>query len=270
MSNVVNTLCELGYVRNDELKAELSQKSTRDLITDFILPRVVEVGGQDTRGWRLSPSFMELMTRHAQDFISADNELGNLLFELAMQRIQRHPNLKAIDYIGILPKEYQKYSAAWDQPGLWGDEEWEFIKLRLLDGLKLSNQKYREHCKALLLQIAKEVLPMISPCHCGWFGLGMKANVSNETLSNWTVKAVGALEMPEVIAYLLKEEKWRSYKKFLSKCVWEYDVDWDVLFAHIDLDKEKYYRGISRWGLKACGLYDKKTKECIKKEILCA
>lgn len=266
MSNsVVNTLCELGYVRDAELKTALSARSIRELITDFILPQVVEVGGQDTRGWRLSPLFMKLMTRHAQDFIAADDELGNLLFELAMQRIQRHPELKAIDYNGILPKAYQKYSAAYDQAGLWGDAEWAFMQRHLLSGLQLSNLKYREHCKALLLEIMKKVLPSEGYDSIGWFGMG--TDVSSKELWGWAVGIpCKGIPVDEVIVYLLKDRSWRNYKKFLNG--WSYGFNWEKFFANIDFDKEQYYRGVSRLGLKVLGLYGEKTKKCIKEEIL--
>lgn len=266
MSNsVVMTLVDLGYVCKDAEKAKLSTKSTRDLITDYIFPWVVRVGGQDIRGWRLAPQFMELMTRHAPDFIAADEELGNLLFELAMQRLQRHPVLESIDYVGMLPREYQKYSATWDQPGLWGDEEWEFMRLRLEDGFKLSNPKYREHCKALVLEIAKDVLPWQNST--GWFSL--YTEVSGKELWDWVAElSVREIPIDELVAHLLENKSWHQYKKFLQKCLGETEASWEKFFANIDLDKEQYYRGISRWGLKLFGLYAKKTEKRIKEEIL--
>lgn len=262
VNSVVNTLCQFGYVRDEQLKTELSTKSMHQLILDYILPFVVEVGGQDTRGWRLSPRFMKLMTKHAQDFIREDRELGEMLFELALQRIQRHPELKAIDYRGILPEVYKKYSAAYDQPGLWGDEEWEFMQKRLQDGLYLSNKAYRTHCEELIL----DILAKIAPGENDWYG--MKTVVPNGALYELIVKLATLNNSPsEVALCLLHKAKgyWRRNKQFYAQFASE--LDWEEFFLKIDLDEEQYYRGFSRFMLKLFGRYDKATKKRVREEI---
>lgn len=263
MKNVINTLEELGYVRNEELKAELSSKTPRQLILDFILPRVVEVGGQDTRGWRLGPSFMRLMTLHAGDFLEGDRELGELLFELALQRIQRQPRLKSIDYIGILPAEYQKYSAAWDQPGLWGKEEWNFMRVWFVDGLELKNEAYRKHARNLILEILSEVLPLD-----GGRCFAEKTGVPDGELYRWAVSTAISHSTPQEVAeeLLMRDQGcWRKHIFFIAQ--FSDKLDWEKIFSLIDLEKEWYFTGAKRFALKLVGQYDKATKKCIREKI---
>lgn len=261
-NSIVNTLENLGYVRNDALKAELEAKSTRRLILDFILPCVVVEGGQDTRGWRLSSGFMHLMTVHAADFLKEDTELGELLFELALQRIQRHPRLKSIDYIDILPAEYKKYSAAWDQPGLWGKDEWKFMQLHLPMGLSLQNKRYSAHCRQLIL----EILSAAYPSDDSWFGRGSEE--ADDVVYKWVICQARQFCTPQAIAEdLLRRAQgmWRLDKEVYAQ--FAAFLDWDKFLDGVDLERETYYRGISRRVLKLFGCYNKATKKRIRREI---
>lgn len=256
------TLEKMGYLTREQVN-EFEGKSMREFILDFILPRVVEVGGQDTRGWRLSPSFMKLMNEHSQDFIREDRELGEMLFELALQRIQRHPELKSIDYRGILPAEYQKYSAAWDQVGLWGEAEWAFMEETLREGLQLSNEAYRTHCRELIMEILSVVHPKDSD---SWFG--MRTEVPAGKLYRWAVtRALLSAEPAEVAEELLRRAQgnWRSNKAFYAQFASK--LDWEKFFSRVDLKKEQYYRGFKRGVLKLFGCYNKATKKRICEEI---
>ena len=81
LENVAN-LC-----RVDESK--LMGVSQPELVNNFILPLGVEPTGQDTRGRRISPEFMAFMADWGQYCFSADHATGELLMEIALQRLSK-------------------------------------------------------------------------------------------------------------------------------------------------------------------------------------
>jgi hypothetical protein len=70
--------------------------SQPELVNDFILPLGVEPTGQDTRGWRLSPEFMQFMAIWGQYCINEDRLTGELLMEIAMQRLSKGAIIRTI------------------------------------------------------------------------------------------------------------------------------------------------------------------------------
>lgn len=88
----LKNVAEICHVEMDKI-AHVSQ---RELVLDFILPRAVEESGQDTRGWRLSPEFMQFMAIWGQYCINEDRLTGELLMEIAMQRLSKGAIIRTI------------------------------------------------------------------------------------------------------------------------------------------------------------------------------
>lgn len=259
---IVEKLQELGYLYNSGEKevTRFSEKSMMSLIKDFILPVVLNTGGERTRGWRIASSFMKLMAECGADLIREGGEAGEVLFELALQRIQCHPSLLSIDYAGILPAEYKKYSAAYDQSGLWNTNEWAFMQKMVSLGKLVANDVYRAHCRTLVLQILQKVSP-ISMCS-GWFSCKMEN--PNKELFCWAMKnALQICSSEEIVDFLMENGNWRAHKSVLAVL----DIEFEKLVSYIDLDEEPYYKGVTRWVLKLFGLYEKKVKAQILEEL---
>ena len=68
---------------------EIARASQAELVNDYILPRGVEPTGQDTRGWRIGPHFMQFMAEWGQYCVKRDNFTGELLMEIALQRLSK-------------------------------------------------------------------------------------------------------------------------------------------------------------------------------------
>lgn len=83
--NYLRDVAKLCSVEENEI-ASIPQW---ELVENYILPRAVEVTGQDTRGWRISPNFMQFMADWGQYCVKQDLFTGELLMEIAMQRLSR-------------------------------------------------------------------------------------------------------------------------------------------------------------------------------------
>lgn len=83
--NFLESVADLCRVEVSEI-AHLSQA---ELVNDFILPKGVEPTGQDTRGWRISPQFMQFMADYGSYCVAENRATGELLMEIAMQRLSK-------------------------------------------------------------------------------------------------------------------------------------------------------------------------------------
>lgn len=276
IQRIVKTLDELGFVRKETQKAELLAMSVPQLMEDFVLPCCLSLPRTGRRYPRIDGSFMELVTRHGKDFLEADYRLGNVLLELAMQRITRHPDLPAIDYKGNLPEKYKPYSAASinpngcngcpDEPGLWGKEEVHFIVEMLPLCLKSGERMYADHAKLILFQILTKITD-------GFFGMGeMYENMLAKDVwkAAYQMLTDGHYEADFVDYCVAQNGGWRIGFEVFKNWAWKTSPELlNYLLSKIDLDRETYFKGIKRDVLKFFRAYDKMTRECIVKE-LCA
>ncbi len=93
--------------RVDESK--LMGAAQRELVLDFILPLGVEPTGQDTRGWRISPQFMQFMTDWGQYCVSEDRATGELLMEIALQRLSKGAIIRTIHWNEAFEKSLDEF-----------------------------------------------------------------------------------------------------------------------------------------------------------------
>ncbi len=123
--------------------------SAAEIVNKVVLPRIVQPTGQYIRGWRIGDSFMNLMADFAPDFCQADSFTGNILLEIAMQRLSCGAVLHDPTPVNdALPAGYKQYSAAYDQPGLMNEACWNFIRKQA--AYCLSNPQTRDHMAKIL------------------------------------------------------------------------------------------------------------------------
>lgn len=271
---IVNTMAELGFVRNEEKKQELLAMSVPQVMRDFVFPHCLCLPRVEVRYPRISGSFMRLMTAHGKDFLAADYELGSILLECAMQRITRHPDLPAIDYRGNLPEAYKKYAASSvnpngyngcpDEPGLWGTAEVHFLTEMLPVCLKLRGEKFAAHAKLILFQLVSMLNSERS--EFSWHFDVRHCDLSEkEVWKEACCMLYDANLVQEFVDYCLAGN-WRSGMRLFSS-IHFYGQDEEYLLSKIDLEKEKYYTGGKRGLLKICGLYNKMTRKRVAEEI---
>lgn len=273
MVNIVKTLVSLGLVRNEKEEARLSAMTMSQLMREFVFPQVLCLPRSGIRYPRISDSFMKLMTIHGKDFLAADHYLGAVLLECAMQRITKHPDLPAINYREMLPKEFQAYAASAinpdglspcpDEPGLWGSAEVEFITQMLPTCLQRLAGEYQSHAQIILFQILTlvkngEVMWLDNPSYCCLTQKEVYDRACN-MLFDYKLER-------EFVDYCV-EHGWREGMSVFAS--WRFaHKDIDYLLSKIDLDKEKYFEGVDRTFMKVFGLYNQKTKDKIMDELI--
>lgn len=125
-----------------------------DLVNKVILPEIVRPTGQDIRGWRISDSFMNLMADFGQDFYARDRFTGEILLEIAMQRISCGAVLHEQTSIK-LPFGYENFSVAKDQWGLMSEGCWAFIQKQATFCLQAKKVKF--HMKTILFGLLDHI-----------------------------------------------------------------------------------------------------------------
>lgn len=268
VKNVVNYLIEVNAINEESAQKEnLFGQSVSNLIKDYILPCIVNKGGQDIRGWRLSPTFMKLMARFGADFVHEANEEGNILMELAMQRLSMGAVLhEGVHLIHILPAEYQKYSAAWDQFGIMDEACWQFVVKQLPFCLTSLKPAFSDHAKKILFGMLEHLTPE-GQTTGDYMWAEDVCKVSVKEAWEWA-EHVGVVtySASEIAQHFAKTDSWRSHTSFLAR--YNSSIDWEQFFYFISLEREECYKGFHRKMLKLFGLYEKQTKKKLQKEIL--
>lgn len=113
MEKLREKVYELTGKRNEGI----FKMSDQDLIEYVILAQIVKPTGPDTRGKYISDDFMELMADFGQELYKKDVLIGQVLFEVAMQRISYDAIHNQRTILTSLPAPYRKYSVYFDEPG---------------------------------------------------------------------------------------------------------------------------------------------------------
>lgn len=124
---------------------ELVGMSQNEVVNKVILPIIVQPTGQDIRGWRIGDDYMSLMAEFGEYCWQQDAFTGEILLEIALQRISCGAVLHEASSYKILPEAYRKYSAMCDQPGLMSDACFNFLQKQIVTCLKA--KLTREHAK---------------------------------------------------------------------------------------------------------------------------
>ena len=85
--NFLHDVAQLCRVSESDIA--FATATQQELVKNFILPRAVNETGQDIRGWRISSEFMQFMADWGQTLIDRDQKTGELLMEIALQRLTK-------------------------------------------------------------------------------------------------------------------------------------------------------------------------------------
>ncbi|MBR2273281.1 MAG: hypothetical protein IJ864_00375 [Alphaproteobacteria bacterium] len=285
----LRAVAELCQIDSDELKG----LRVAQVVDDYILPYAVQIGGQYTRGWRIPSSFMAFMSKWGKYCVSEAPMQGELLMELALQRISKGAVIiPAYSYIASLPAEYQKYTAEYDQPGLLGQAEYDFLVKNLaFCCTNLANETWRGHAKMILKGLLKEFsydgtfTRRIEKGEEGYepgkittrqVPFGTAHILFSDAIIDETPRgiylfaektALSLMTMDEIIKLLAP--LWRLKKHLFHQCLEQ--IDWELFFAQLDLrqEGEHYFndKSIVIWIKRLFGLYQSMVKQKIKEEI---
>lgn len=140
----LNTVAELS----GKEVSELARMTQRQIADQVILPIILNPTGQDIRGWRIGDDYMQLMAEFGDYCYRQDSFTGEIMLEIALQRLSCGAVLHEASSYKNLPNDYWKYSAMCDQPGLMSDACWEFLQKQAETCLKANLTK--DHLKKIV------------------------------------------------------------------------------------------------------------------------
>lgn len=157
----IKSIAAICHVQVEELKINglYEFEAQERLVDDFILPKALGVGGSEKRFPHISDEFMSFMAEFGQECITRDRRTGEVLMELAMQRISCGAiATEEYDFIGSLPPEYQRYTAVYDEAALMSQACWDFIERNIqfcVEGLE--NKTWRKHAISILWSLVENI-----------------------------------------------------------------------------------------------------------------
>lgn len=157
----VTAIAEICHVQVSDLNinGHYEFEAQKRLVNDYLLPKCLGVGGSEKRFPHISDEFMSFMAEFGHECIVRDKETGELLMELAMQRISCGAiAVNDYDFIGSLPLEYQRYTAAYDEPALMSQACWDFIEKNIqfcIEGL--TKETWRQHAENILWSLLQNI-----------------------------------------------------------------------------------------------------------------
>ncbi|MDD4556568.1 MAG: hypothetical protein PHE89_04500 [Alphaproteobacteria bacterium] len=205
------------YARIEKISGvNVDNLTFRYIFEEVILSKIIRVGGQDSRGWRIPDSFMELMADFGDFIYQKDPYLGGILLELALQRISCGAVLhEPTSYKEALPKEYQKYSARYDQYGLMSEKCWLFLTKQIKTCLACDRTK--EHAQKIVLGLLNGLQNKINHNGDYMFG-GLDFKVSPQEGYDWAYQTVTEeLPFPMVYEFFATPERWQSYSPWFRE-----------------------------------------------------
>lgn len=136
--------CDVAYVD------ELVGRSVKSIVNDYILERMVCPYCQ-RNGKCISSQFMEFMAEYGKYLISLDRSYGELLMELAMQRISRGALPHAeYDLLAALPERFWNYSTVADEREPLDEAGVDFLQNNLGFCVEhLNNKTWRYHAEII-------------------------------------------------------------------------------------------------------------------------
>ncbi len=148
-NDLLTAIAKLCNVRVDTLKNKLLD----EIIKQYILRLSLREQGEKF----ISSRFMQFMADYGQACKEMDAYSSEILFEIAMQRISQgvvpHRNY---DFKGVLPEEYENYSAENDDKKPMDQSCWNFLRKNLETCCKISlRHKWRRHAYQILFGLLR-------------------------------------------------------------------------------------------------------------------
>lgn len=276
-SSIIHAMAKLCHEQVEALPIEglYEIEAQPRLVNDFILPKAVFVGGSEERFPHISDEFMSFMAEFGQECIDRDRETGEILMELALQRISCGAILNTgYDYVNSLPMEYRCYTADYDEPALMSQACWSFIEKNIEFCIKgLSNEAWRKHAEDILWNLVENINEDGTTNNDFVWNEGL-VDKSLKEVDEWVMYKVGKIFSPYAVAVHLAPT-WQGHLQYIKDRL-DGVIEWrckDVrqAFAKVDdikgLNGKPYFKyGTSRL-LKVFGLYSRVLMAYILKDI---
>ncbi|MBP5353389.1 MAG: hypothetical protein J6Y91_06500 [Alphaproteobacteria bacterium] len=259
----MNAVAENCHIKDVTMLNNMSQQ---ELVDKIILPHLAGIARDNIRYNRITGTYMQFLADWGQTCIELDRTSGELLMEMALQRLSKGAVIHSgVHLINILPDEYKKYTAAYDEPGLVGPECWNFIKANLVFCIQnLRTESYRCHAEAILWGLLDHLNPDGSTNDGYMWNRPDYVGASEAEAYHWAeVAAIKCFGVDAIAQHFAP--KWQQHKDFLRR--YDDGINWDNFFKKVDLDAEPYSSGLGRFVYKLFGAYDGHVRKAILKEI---
>ena len=237
----------------------LSEKPWTEVVNNVILPKLA--GRAEYRN-RIYPEFMKFLALYADTVCRKDNYLGEIMLEIAMQRISNGAVLHEDDKtptFEALPEAYREYASQnyclGGEPRLMGEAEYAFIMQALPVCLK--HEKLRAHALAIAFGILKHLTPEGEVSDSYMFGTtNFKPNgkALYAAALSWVISHA---TWDELFHHFAQPAQWQKHKKWFKQEIECGNLTWKDFFKAIEDPKSGIFK---RW----------RTRARIKKEIMSA
>lgn len=204
----VKRVAELSGVSQKEIAA----MPHSNIVYQVVMPKILHEGGQDIRGWRISEDYMMLMADFGEYFWVQDWVSGEILLEIAMQRISKGAVLHEPIKFDLLPEKYYKYSAAWDQPGLMTDGCWQFLTKQAKTCLQSKNLK--GHMSKIICGLAEHLDKDGETKNGYMLSSSCLKSVKAQDIFNWAWQMIywnNEIDSNELYSYFATPKRWQLY-----------------------------------------------------------
>lgn len=276
-SSIIHAMAKLCHEQVEALPIEglYEIEAQPRLVHDFILNQAVFVGGSEQRFPHISDEFMAFMAEFGQECIIRDQETGELLMELAMQRISCGALIDdGYDYINSLPEKYRCFTVEYDEPALMSQACWDFIERNIefcVNGL--SNEVWRQHAENILWSLVENINEDGTTNNDFVWNEGL-VDKSLKEVGEWALQLAGQLFSPYAVAIHLAPT-WLGHRQYMKNRL-DGVIDWvckDVrqAFAEVDdmkgLDGKPYFKFGTVRLLKIFGVYSRVLMAYVLRDI---
>ncbi len=236
-TNRVNTMRK-AFVKaladyTDQPEAAISAMN-HSLHVSIILDWILQPTGQDIRGWRISPYYMNLMTEFGEYLYKKDPFTGWILLEIALQRLSCGAVLHEPTPVQkALPEPYRKYSAACDQYGIMSEDCWKFLTTQ--GKLCFNIEETCDHVTKIVFGLLDHLTPDGHELN-GY----MTGQISGKEMYDWAWEIANEeISFKARYDHFATPERYAKYALFFKEN--QNQIDWNDFFKRIGLNGLKNF-----------------------------
>lgn len=147
--------------------------------------------------------------------LQQDAFTGEILLEIALQRISCGAVLHEASSYKILPEAYRKYSAMCDQPGLMSDACFDFLQKQIVTCLKA--KLTREHAQKIIFGLIDHLDEQGNELNGYMLKYG-HFHTDNQTVFSWAWATAGKyFTYEELYDHFATPERWERFIPFFKE-----------------------------------------------------
>ncbi len=222
-----------SYLREATRVENLEPLPWKEIVDNIILPQLAYRAEQRNR---IGDGFMKFMAEFAREVCDRDGYLGEIMLEIAMQRISDGAVVHQDDptpTFNALPAPYKTYGSQnmcqGGEPGLMGKECFDFIVKAL--PVCLERPQTKSHALAIAFGLVRYLAPNGEPLEgymLGHYGYKPDGKALYALAKQW-VENYATEE--ELFRHYAQPAQWKKHSLWFSKLANDGLMDWKKFFA---------------------------------------